>query len=220
MKEFSDRCQAAAKSLQGYINCTDPAPDEDTMLTLIETIERLSVALSKYHRTVLQARRTMSNQSVNGSGTVTPNANGNNYSTNANDGHTNGSTVSNGNNSVDRSGAAQSPVSPVSTAVSDPGNRTHQTISSIDSSILRPGNNNLSGVQTHGSDDPEADHDAKPAGSYSTSTAPKLPTLWPTRYEYDPDEFNVQNPFADPDEQDEHAHGRPHGDAHEQEMRT
>ncbi|EDN05715.1 predicted protein [Histoplasma mississippiense (nom. inval.)] len=44
LKEFSARCQAAAKSIQGYINATNPSPDEDTMLTLIETNDRLSAA--------------------------------------------------------------------------------------------------------------------------------------------------------------------------------
>ena len=57
LKEFAQRCQAASRSMQSYINATDPAPDEDTMLTLIETNDKLAVSLSKYQRAVLNARK-------------------------------------------------------------------------------------------------------------------------------------------------------------------
>lgn len=57
VKEFSERCMSAQRSIQGYINCDNPAPDDDTMLTLIETNEQLSLAASKHQRAVLQARR-------------------------------------------------------------------------------------------------------------------------------------------------------------------
>jgi hypothetical protein len=57
VKEFSERCTAAQRSVQGYIACDNPAPDDDTMLTLIETNEQLSLAASKHQRAVLQARR-------------------------------------------------------------------------------------------------------------------------------------------------------------------
>lgn len=57
VKEFSERCMAAQRSVQGYINCDNPAPDDDTMLTLIETNEQLSLAASKHQRAILQARR-------------------------------------------------------------------------------------------------------------------------------------------------------------------
>ncbi|EEH09751.1 conserved hypothetical protein [Histoplasma capsulatum G186AR] len=60
LKEFSARCQAAAKSIQGYMNATNPSPDEDTMLTLIETNDRLSAAFSKYQRAAVVARRNAS----------------------------------------------------------------------------------------------------------------------------------------------------------------
>lgn len=59
VKEFSERCVSAQRSIQGYINCDNPPPDDDTMLTLIETNEQLSLAASKHHRAVLQARRTL-----------------------------------------------------------------------------------------------------------------------------------------------------------------
>lgn len=57
LKEFASRCQSASKSIQSYINAT-PAPDEETMLTLIETNDKLSVAMSKYHRAALTARKS------------------------------------------------------------------------------------------------------------------------------------------------------------------
>tara|TARA_R110002003_G_scaffold244_12_gene17532 strand:- start:10407 stop:11873 length:1467 start_codon:yes stop_codon:yes gene_type:complete len=57
VKEFAERCTAAQRSIQGYISCDNPAPDDDTMLTLIETNEQLSLAASKHQRAVLQARR-------------------------------------------------------------------------------------------------------------------------------------------------------------------
>ncbi|KAF2266439.1 hypothetical protein CC78DRAFT_566828 [Lojkania enalia] len=57
VKEFSERCISAQRSMQGYINCDNPPPDDDTMLTLIETNEQLSLAASKHQRAMLQARR-------------------------------------------------------------------------------------------------------------------------------------------------------------------
>ncbi|KAF1811479.1 hypothetical protein P152DRAFT_459416 [Eremomyces bilateralis CBS 781.70] len=57
IKEFADRCQTAQRSLQGYMNCDDPVPDDATMQTMIETSEQLSLAASKHHRALLAARR-------------------------------------------------------------------------------------------------------------------------------------------------------------------
>ncbi|KAK2747737.1 hypothetical protein FQN57_001767 [Myotisia sp. PD_48] len=57
LKEFFNRCQSAAKSIQGYINATNPAPDEDTMLTLIETNDKLAIVLSRYNRAILDAKK-------------------------------------------------------------------------------------------------------------------------------------------------------------------
>lgn len=62
IKEFAERCSSASKSIQSYIHADNPAPDEDTMLTLIETNEQLSQAMSKHQRAVLNARR-QTNQS-------------------------------------------------------------------------------------------------------------------------------------------------------------
>lgn len=59
VREFADRCQSAQRSMQGYINCDAPPPDDDTMLTLIETNEQLSLALTRHQRSVLNARRAL-----------------------------------------------------------------------------------------------------------------------------------------------------------------
>lgn len=59
MKEFADRCQTANRNLHGYMNCTDPSPDEQTFQTLIETCEQLSVASTRYQRAVLESRKKL-----------------------------------------------------------------------------------------------------------------------------------------------------------------
>lgn len=64
IKEFVERCQSASRSIQGYIHSDNPPPDEDTLLTLIETNDQISVVLSKYQRALLQARRTASDGSA------------------------------------------------------------------------------------------------------------------------------------------------------------
>lgn len=66
VKEFAERAQSAQRSIQGYMNSDNPHPDEDTMMTLIETSDQLNIAMSKHQRAVLQARKTM--------GLSTPNA--------------------------------------------------------------------------------------------------------------------------------------------------
>ena len=61
IKEFADRAASASRSIQAYIHCNNPPPDENTLLTLIETNDNLSVAMSKHQRALLSARRAMSN---------------------------------------------------------------------------------------------------------------------------------------------------------------
>ncbi|KAL9611514.1 MAG: hypothetical protein Q9167_003838 [Letrouitia subvulpina] len=57
IKEFVERCQSASRSIQGYINSENPPPDQDTLLTLIETNDQISTSMSIYQRAMLQARR-------------------------------------------------------------------------------------------------------------------------------------------------------------------
>lgn len=65
VKEFAERAQSAQRSIQGYMNSDDPHPDEDTMMTLIETSDQLNIAMSKHQRAVLQARKMMGLSSPN-----------------------------------------------------------------------------------------------------------------------------------------------------------
>ncbi|KAL3472012.1 hypothetical protein BJX99DRAFT_13335 [Aspergillus californicus] len=62
IQEFSGRCRRASRAIQNYIHATNPPPDEDTLLTLIETNDELSVALSKHQRSMLQARKALGQQ--------------------------------------------------------------------------------------------------------------------------------------------------------------
>ena len=64
IKEFVDRCQSASRSIQGYIHSDNPAPDEDTLMTLIETSDQLSLALSRHQRAMLQARKAAGSSPV------------------------------------------------------------------------------------------------------------------------------------------------------------
>lgn len=64
IKEFVQRCQSASTSVQGYIHSTSPPPDEDTLLTLIETNDQLSTALSRHQRALLQAVRVTGANSI------------------------------------------------------------------------------------------------------------------------------------------------------------
>ncbi|KAE8151950.1 GAT-like domain-containing protein [Aspergillus avenaceus] len=59
IKEFSDRCRSASRTIQNYIHSTNPPPDEDTLLTLIEANDELSMSLSKYQHAILKARRAV-----------------------------------------------------------------------------------------------------------------------------------------------------------------
>lgn len=58
VREFGERAKTAQKSIQGFLNAQDPAPDPDTMLTLIETNDQLNIAMSKHQRSILQARKS------------------------------------------------------------------------------------------------------------------------------------------------------------------
>jgi len=59
VREFVDRCQSASRSIQAYIIAEDPAPDNNTMETLIETNEQLSKAMNQHQRAILNARKVM-----------------------------------------------------------------------------------------------------------------------------------------------------------------
>ncbi|KAB8294706.1 hypothetical protein EYC80_006668 [Monilinia laxa] len=59
VREFADRCQSASRSVQAYMVAENPGPDNDTMETLINTNEQLSLAINLHQRSVLHARKVM-----------------------------------------------------------------------------------------------------------------------------------------------------------------
>lgn len=71
MKEFLDRCQAGQRVLQGFIQSTDPAPDQETLLTLIQTNEEISVAISRQQRAIFKARNLTGSSSPNSANETT-----------------------------------------------------------------------------------------------------------------------------------------------------
>ncbi|KAH6663153.1 hypothetical protein EV126DRAFT_447367 [Verticillium dahliae] len=56
---FADRCQSATRSIQLYMLAEDPAPDNDTMESLIDANEQLQTALNQHQRGVLNARKQL-----------------------------------------------------------------------------------------------------------------------------------------------------------------
>ncbi|KAH7358632.1 GAT domain-containing protein [Plectosphaerella cucumerina] len=59
VKEFADRCHSASKSMQLYMLAENPAPDNDTMESIIDTNEQLQTALNQHQRAVLTARKKL-----------------------------------------------------------------------------------------------------------------------------------------------------------------
>jgi len=59
IKEFADRCQSASRSIQGYMQSDNPAPDNETMESLIDTNEQLQTSLNQHQRAVLSARKAL-----------------------------------------------------------------------------------------------------------------------------------------------------------------
>ncbi|KAH8878890.1 hypothetical protein GQ53DRAFT_56614 [Thozetella sp. PMI_491] len=57
IKEFADRCLSASRSIQGYMTADNPAPDNETMESLIDTNEQLQQALNHHQRAVLNAKK-------------------------------------------------------------------------------------------------------------------------------------------------------------------
>ncbi|KAJ5551721.1 hypothetical protein N7461_006419, partial [Penicillium sp. DV-2018c] len=67
IREFVDRCRTGSRIVQSYIHANNPAPDEDTLLTLIETNDEISVALSQQQRAMLKARKIRGSSSPSSS---------------------------------------------------------------------------------------------------------------------------------------------------------
>ncbi|ODA78928.1 hypothetical protein RJ55_04518 [Drechmeria coniospora] len=73
IREFANRCISASRSIQGYMNSDNPAPDNDTMENLIDTNEQLQTALNQHHRAVLRAKKQLGVGSTDVSPSPEPN---------------------------------------------------------------------------------------------------------------------------------------------------
>lgn len=85
IKEFVDRNRTSSRLIQSYIHSTNPTPDEETLLTLIECNDEISRALSQQQRAMLQARKIRGSASPSGNSNSSANANGANGTTPSND---------------------------------------------------------------------------------------------------------------------------------------
>lgn len=72
IKEFVDRCRSASRTLQTFIHASNPPPDEDTLQTLIETNDEVSVALSQQQRAMLKARKARGSAPASGVNSPSP----------------------------------------------------------------------------------------------------------------------------------------------------
>jgi len=69
IKEFADRCLSASRSIQEYMKADNPAPDNDTMESLIDVNEALQASLNQHQRAMLNAKKQMG---ADGSATPSP----------------------------------------------------------------------------------------------------------------------------------------------------
>ncbi|CAG8032088.1 unnamed protein product [Penicillium olsonii] len=150
VKEFLDRCQTGARLIQGFIHANNPPPDEDTLLTLIETNDEISVAISRQQRAMLKARKLRGSSSPSSSNVNSPlpTAAGANLP------------------AVPAvSAPAPAPVPAVAPAPPPPSTRPDAAVVELPNTVMTGG---------------------------------RLPGSTPTnRYEYNAEEFQVRNPFAD-----------------------
>lgn len=75
IREFADRCLGASRSIQGYMISQNPAPDNDTMESLIDTNEQLQTALNQHQRAMLNARKQLGLHEPAGSEAAEPDGN-------------------------------------------------------------------------------------------------------------------------------------------------
>lgn len=166
----------------------NPPPDENTMLTLIETNEQLSVALSKYQRTVLNARKAL------GTSTPVTSPGSNGSSSNVHNpppglpsvnGQTNGNDVESG------------------ILIPDLGSQSSSPANANESRSLPPLASLNEPFSLTRFDTPiEVAADVPATNTRTVSPTSTQPTA--KRYEYNADEFAVENPFADNAAEDGH----------------
>lgn len=172
IKEFIDRCRTGSRVVQGYIHSTNPAPDEDTLLTLIETNDEISVALSQQQRAMLKARKIRGSSSPSSSNLNSPSP-------------------------------TPQPVAPAATNFSPPPAPPARTATRSPESPAPVATQLPSPAMAGGR--PLASHPV--SGSTTTN-----------RYEYNSEDFQVRNPFADDyaTNDSDHERNRVHGDSQPQ----
>ncbi|KAJ5332858.1 uncharacterized protein N7506_006641 [Penicillium brevicompactum] len=161
VKEFLDRCQTCARIIQGFIQANNPAPDEDTLLTLIETNDEISVAISRQQRAMLKARKLRGSSSPSSSNVNSPSP-----------------TAGSGAN-----------VPAVSTPAPAPAPSASDTAPSVVSAVSSP-------------PPPPPPKHSRPDHAVAelpntVMTGGRQPSATTSRYEYNAEEFQVRNPFAD-----------------------
>lgn len=72
IKEFVDRCRTSSRLIQTFIHSTHPAPDQETLLTLIETNDEISAALSSQQRAMHKARKSRGSSTPSSSNVNSP----------------------------------------------------------------------------------------------------------------------------------------------------
>ena len=72
IKEFVDRCRTSSRVIQTFIHSTHPAPDQETLLTLIETNDEISAAISSQQRAMHKARKSRGSSTPSSSNVNSP----------------------------------------------------------------------------------------------------------------------------------------------------
>ncbi|PLN85537.1 hypothetical protein BDW42DRAFT_183034 [Aspergillus taichungensis] len=180
IKEFCGRCRNASRAVQDYIHNSNPPPDEDTLATLIETNDELSVALSKHQRAILQARKALGQ-----SGSQSP------ASSNAASGASGASRPVPAPPAPPRELSSIPALQPVPASQ---GPATYEPPAHSPPASYRP----VSPEPTaHPLDSPVSSHGQTSFGVVPAPVGTGATGAGPNRYEYRSEDFQVQNPFAD-----------------------
>lgn len=192
LREFAQRCQTASRSMQNYIGATDPAPDEDTMLTLIETNDKLAVSLSKYQRAVLNARKAHPVPQSR-SGSQAPSQENNPPVSN----ETQNKPIPK-NRFVPRLSMPRMPLR--KKQPDQPDQPPAQPVHHVQAVPGPPAESKGGAANQPGDDVSPVGHTLFPQSSTNGETAstnPNKTTAPPTSFRYNSDDFQIENPFAD-----------------------
>ncbi|BDD57365.1 hypothetical protein MAP00_002730 [Monascus purpureus] len=190
IKEFSDRCRSASQSIQSYIESTNPAPDERTLVALIETNDELSVSLSKYSHAILDARKASGNNTDSSNGNASPSA----------------SASASASTSPVRAPILTSSPLPFASALASSSSPDPETgTSRLAQPALQqrqdifqnrsPSRYPASRQQTP--DFASSSSASPPAASVSVPNSTSSAYVSTGRYQYNSEDFQIQNPFAD-----------------------